>query len=183
MEVHLANQSRDRMNGLTTGPKVRCSSFAPRWCSTSKKSNLQFIERHVGQRIVIRAATMMWTARRERGREGACGDWAGAAFWTEFARRGSLAAIAVCLNTRGAWSGEGKTVSQADVCCTHTCKPLDMWIRRFTRACRPIPRVVVSLLKALTTSAAPGTLLGSVWNWLCKRVDADLIRDCENPGH
>ena len=90
---------------------------------------LQFIERHVGQRIVIRAATMMWTARRERGREGACGDWAGAAFWTEFARRGSLAAIAVCLNTRGAWSGEGKTVSQADVCCTHTCKPLDMWIR------------------------------------------------------
>ena len=54
----------------------------------AKSRTLQFIERHVGQRIVIRAATMMWTARRERGREGACGDWVGAAFWTEFTRRG-----------------------------------------------------------------------------------------------
>jgi len=52
----------------------------------------------------------------------------------------SLAAIAVCLNTRGAWSGEGKTVSQADVCCTHTCKPLDMLIRRFTWAGRLMVR-------------------------------------------
>src|SRR2546430_1494599 len=89
MEVHLANQSRDRINGLTTGPKVRCSSFAPRWRSTSKKSNFAI---HRTPRGVngswIRAATMMWTARREGGREGACGDWAGAAFWTEFTRRG-----------------------------------------------------------------------------------------------
>jgi hypothetical protein len=85
-------------------------------------------------------------------------------FWTESTRRGSLAAIAVSLNTRGPRSDEGKTVSQADVWCTNAWKPLDMEIPRFyPGAAGSSRRWLLPPLMALTTSPSPEILLESVW--------------------
>jgi hypothetical protein len=86
---------------------------------------LQSIKPMCGRRIVIRAATRCGQlVEEEDGKESVAMGWG--SFWTESTRRASLAAIAVSLNTRGPGSDEGKTVSQADACCTDTCKPLDI---------------------------------------------------------
>jgi hypothetical protein len=65
-------------------------------------------------------------------------------FWTESTRRGSLAAIAVSLNTTGPWSDEGKTVSQVTFGAQMRGSP---WTWRYSvlpPGCGLIPQVAVA---------------------------------------